>query len=116
MLNHWARHLGKDVQAFSAGSATSGRINPLAMLVLQESGVDTAGLRSKNWDEFAKPDAPKMRVVIAVFDQAAAEVCPYWPGSPVMVHWGFALRVLPRGRTYTTYWDIIVCCETGRLS
>ena len=90
MLNHWARHLGKDVQAFSAGSAPSGRISPLALLVLQESGVDTTGLRSMSWDEFAKPDAPKMRVVITVCDQAAAEVCPYWPGSPVQVHWGYA--------------------------
>lgn len=89
MLNHWALKLGKDVRAHSAGSAPSGRINPLAIEVLQAAGVDTAGYRSKSWDEFAAPDAPPMRAVITVCDSAAQEVCPYWPGSPVKVHWGY---------------------------
>jgi arsenate reductase len=90
MLNHWARQLGKDVCAHSAGSSPSGRVNPHALAVLQAAGVDTAGLRSKTWDEFAAPKAPPMRVVITVCDSAAAETCPYWPGSPVRIHWGYA--------------------------
>lgn len=90
MLNHWAQKLGKDVRAYSAGSAPSGRINPFALEVLSNAGIDTDGYRSKNWDEFVEDGAPQMRVVITVCDSAAAEECPYWPGSPVKVHWGYA--------------------------
>lgn len=90
MLNHWADRLGKTVRAYSAGSAPSGRINPHAIGALEGIGIVTTELRSKSWDEFAQPDAPKMRVVITVCDSAAAEPCPYWPGSPVNVHWGYA--------------------------
>ncbi|HEY1091579.1 MAG TPA: arsenate reductase ArsC [Burkholderiaceae bacterium] len=89
MLNHWARRLGKDVRAYSAGSAPSGRINPHALAVLEAAGVDTSGCRSKSWDEFVAEGAPAMRIVITVCDSAAAETCPYWPGSPVKVHWGY---------------------------
>jgi arsenate reductase (thioredoxin) len=89
MLNHWARKLGKDVRAFSAGSAPSGRIHPHAIEALGNAGVDTSGYRSKSWDEFTEPGAPEMRIVITVCDSAAAEQCPYWPGSPVKVHWGY---------------------------
>uniref|UniRef100_UPI003F49A8AA arsenate reductase ArsC n=1 Tax=Cupriavidus taiwanensis TaxID=164546 RepID=UPI003F49A8AA len=90
MLNYWAEMLGKDVRAYSAGSAPSGRINPFALEALGNAGVDTSGFRSKSWDEFVADGAPQMRVVITVCDSAAAEECPYWPGSPVKVHWGYA--------------------------
>lgn len=89
MLNHWARRLGRDVTAHSAGSAPSGRVNPFALQSLADAGVDTAGFHSKRWDAFTAPDAPRMRIVITVCDAAAAEACPYWPGSPVKVHWGY---------------------------
>ena len=90
MLNHWARKLGKDVRAYSAGSAPSGRLNPLALEALSNAGIDTEGYRSKSWDEFVADGAPQMRIVITVCDSAAAEQCPFWPGSPVKVHWGYA--------------------------
>ena len=90
MLNHWARKLGKDVRAYSAGSAPSGRINPFALEALTNAGIDTEGYCSKSWDEFAKEGAPQMRIVITVCDSAAAEQCPFWPGSPVKVHWSYA--------------------------
>lgn len=90
MLNHLAAKLGKNVRAFSAGSAPGGRVNPFAVETLTRAGVDVSGYHSKSWDEFARDDAPAMRVVITVCDSAAAETCPYWPGSPVKVHWGYA--------------------------
>ena len=89
MLTHLAKKLGKDVRAYSAGSAPSGRINPYALKALSSAGVSTEGYRSKSWDAFTGPGAPKMRIVITVCDSAAAETCPYWPGSPVQVHWGY---------------------------
>jgi arsenate reductase (thioredoxin) len=89
MLNHWARKLGRDVRAYSAGSAPSGRINPYALEALGNAGGDVSEVRSKSWDEFVAPGAPEMRIVITVCDSAAAEQCPYWPGSPVKVHWGY---------------------------
>lgn len=90
MLNHWAAKLGKDVRAYSAGSAPSGRLNPFALEALTRAGVDVGGYRSKSWDEFVGDRAPEMRIVITVCDSATAETCPYWPGSPVNVHWGYA--------------------------
>ena len=89
MLNHWALLLGKPVRAFSAGSAPSGRLNPFAIEALANAGVDVGGCRSKSWDEFTGAGAPEMRIVITVCDSAAAETCPYWPGSPVKLHWGY---------------------------
>ncbi|MGO4306765.1 arsenate reductase ArsC [Cupriavidus sp. RAF12] len=89
MLNHLAKQFGRDVRAYSAGSSPSGRINPFAVDVLREAGVDVSEFRSKNWDEFVAEGAPKMRIVITVCDSAAEEECPYWPGSPVKVHWGY---------------------------
>ena len=90
MLNHCAHKLGKDVRAFSAGSAPRGRLNPFALEALARAGVDTSGYRSKSWDEFVGNDVPEMRIVVTVCDSAAAEQCPYWPGSPVKAHWGYA--------------------------
>jgi arsenate reductase len=93
MLNHLARRLGKDVQAHSAGSAPSGRINPFAIEALQRAGIDTASYRSKSWDEFSRDGAPPLSIVITVCDSAAAEPCPVFFGAmgsqPVKVHWGY---------------------------
>jgi arsenate reductase len=90
MLNHLAAKRGKDVHAYSAGSSPSGRLNPFAVETLKLAGVSTERYRSKSWDEFVGATAPQMRIVITMCDSAAAEQCPYWPGSPVKVHWGYA--------------------------
>ncbi|HEX2667051.1 MAG TPA: arsenate reductase ArsC [Gammaproteobacteria bacterium] len=82
-----ARGAGR-IRAYSAGSHPGGEVHPLALAVLRTCELDTAGLRSKSWDEFTGEDAPRMDVVITVCDQAAAEPCPLWPGAPVRVHWG----------------------------
>ena len=84
-------HSGKaDFAAFSAGSHATGRVRPEAIQQLKGAGVATAGLRSKNWDEFAIAGAPQMDFVITVCDSAAKEVCPIWPGHPMTAHWGVA--------------------------
>jgi arsenate reductase len=94
MLNHWATKLGKDVKAYSAGSAPSGRINPFAIEALHNAGIDTSAYRSKSWDEFSRDGAPPLSIVITVCDSAAAEQCPVFFGGtgaqPVKVHWGYA--------------------------
>ncbi|SHI12118.1 arsenate reductase ArsC [Pollutimonas bauzanensis] len=89
MFNHWAGVLGKDIRAYSSGSAPSGRINPHALAALQAAGIDTEGYRSKSWDEFTGEAAPEIHIVITVCDNAAAEQCPYWPGKPIKAHWGY---------------------------
>lgn len=79
-------------KAYSAGSSPrdNQKPNPLGLEVLQKAGVSIEGLRSKSWDEFATPDAPKMHLIITVCDNAAGEVCPVWPGHPATAHWGYA--------------------------
>jgi protein-tyrosine-phosphatase len=85
LLNHW----GKDrFRAYSAGSHPTGRVHPLAVEILQRNRLSTTHLRSKSWDEFAGPHAPPMHFVFTVCDDAAAEVCPTWPGQPMTAHWG----------------------------
>lgn len=75
-------------QAFSAGSHPAGAVNPLTLEILTEKGIPTAGLRSKSWEEFAVPGAPKMDFIFTVCDAARNETCPVWPGSPMTAHWG----------------------------
>ena len=89
MFNHWAKTLGVDAEAYSAGASPSGRIHPQALAVLGAAGVNVSGLFSKSMDQFAKADAPEMRVVITVCDSAAAQACPVWPGAPVRAHWSY---------------------------
>jgi arsenate reductase len=84
-LNHWGR--GR-FRGFSAGSFPKGRVHPLSLDLLRSCGLPTDVLRSKSWDEFARPGAPAMDFIFTVCDQAAGEVCPVWPGKPVTAHWG----------------------------
>lgn len=88
-LNHIG---GGRFKAWSAGSSPreNQQPNPLGLQVLQAVGIDTSGLRSKNWDEFAGANAPRMDLIITVCDNAAGEVCPIWPGHPATAHWGYA--------------------------
>jgi len=89
ILNHIG---GGRFKAFSAGSSPrdNQKPNPIGLETLQQAGISTEGLRSKSWDEFALPDAPHMDLIITVCDNAAGEVCPYWPGQPATAHWGYA--------------------------
>ena len=76
--------------AHSAGSHPAGKVNPYALELLEKNRLPTAGLRSKNWDEFARAGAPKLDFVFTVCDNAAGETCPVWPGQPITAHWGVA--------------------------
>ncbi|HET6224179.1 MAG TPA: arsenate reductase ArsC [Dongiaceae bacterium] len=86
LLNHWGR--GR-YRAFSAGSHPKGRVHPFTIDLLQRLKLPTGELRSKDWEEFARPSAPALDFVFTVCDQAAGEVCPVWPGQPITAHWGF---------------------------
>jgi arsenate reductase len=87
ILNHKAKGA---FTAYSAGSDPSGTVRPEALAQLTDSGLPTAGLRSKSWDEFTAPAAPRMDFVFTVCDNAANEPCPFWPGQPMTAHWGIA--------------------------
>ena len=88
-LNHIG---GGRFQGFSAGSSPreNQQPNPIGLQTLRNAGISTEDLRSKSWDEFALPDAPHMDLIITVCDNAAGEVCPFWPGKPATAHWGYA--------------------------
>jgi arsenate reductase len=75
-------------RAFSAGSHPTGQVNPFAIELLQKNRLPTEGLRSKSWEEFARPGAPELDFVFTVCDSAAGEACPLWPGRPISAHWG----------------------------
>ena len=75
-------------RAYSAGSHPTGRVNPAAVRLLDAAKMPVSELRSKSWDEFAKPGAPRLDFVFTVCDSAAKELCPVWPGQPVTAHWG----------------------------
>ena len=94
ILNHKVRPI---FTAYSAGSHPSGAVRPEAIAELENADLPTDGLRSKSWDEFAKPDAPKLDFIFTVCDDAAKEVCPVWPGQPMTAHWGVADPAAVRG-------------------
>ncbi|MBS0380520.1 MAG: arsenate reductase ArsC [Proteobacteria bacterium] len=85
LINHWGR--GR-FNGYSAGSHPKGTVHPIALQLLQRMHLPTEGLRSKSWDEFAVPGAQPLDFVFTVCDNAAGEVCPYWPGQPMTAHWG----------------------------
>ncbi|MBB6558936.1 arsenate reductase [Acidovorax soli] len=85
LLNHFG---GGRFKGYSAGSFPSGTVNPLALATLGRLHVPAVDARSKNWEEFAAPDAPALDFVFTVCDNAAGEVCPIWPGQPMSAHWG----------------------------
>src|SRR6266436_628270 len=86
-IGRWGK--GK-FKGFSAGSHPKGRIHPMSLKLLEELNYETSGLRSKSWDEFARPGSPPLDFVFTVCDQVAGEVCPVWPGQPITAHWGAA--------------------------
>src|SRR5687767_91868 len=85
LVNHWGR--GKFV-GYSAGSQPKGQVHPIALELLRHMKMPTEGMRSKSWDEFARPGAPQLDFVFTVCDNAAGEACPVWPGQPMTAHWG----------------------------
>jgi arsenate reductase len=94
IMNHRGR---PNFVAYSAGSCPSGAVRPEALRQLETVHLPTSGLRSKGWDEFSRPDSPKLDFVFTVCDNAAKEVCPIWPGQPMTAHWGVPDPAAVRG-------------------
>ncbi len=94
IMNHKGRH---NFAAYSAGSHPSGSVRPETLRQLKAAHLPVQGFRSKSWDEFAKPGAPKLDFVFTVCDNAANEVCPVWPGQPMTAHWGVPDPAAVRG-------------------
>jgi len=102
-------HLGAArFRAYSAGSHPAGTVNPFALQALAKMRKPNEGLRSKSWDEFATPDSPRLDFAFTVFDKAAGEVCPLWPGQPMTAHWGVADPAAVEGdeaQKAKAFWD-----------
>jgi arsenate reductase len=96
ILNNLAIGQGR-FKAYSAGSHPAGQVNPLALETMAAHHLSSDGARSKNWEEFSRPGAPRMEFVFTVCDQAAAEICPIWPGQPMTAHWGVEDPAAVRG-------------------
>ncbi len=108
------RHGGHRFNSFSAGSHPKGEIHPVTLQLLHRLNYKTDGFRSKNWDEFARPDSPPLHFVFTVCDNAAGEVCPIWPGQPMTAHWGVedpAAFVGPEDKTYHCFKKIYLELE-----
>ncbi len=111
-LNHWGA--GR-FRAYSAGSHPAGKVHPYALDLLERLKLPTLGLRSKSWEEFAVPGAPRLDFVFTVCDNAAGEVCPVWPGQPITAHWGFpdpAAFVGPEAEKRALFADLFRQIET----
>src|SRR5438067_9909028 len=89
LIDRWGRGQFK---GYSAGSFPKGAVHPLTFELLERLRLPTGGLRSKSWDEFARPDAPVLDFVFTVCDQAVGEICPVWPGNPITAHWASPTR------------------------
>ena len=90
LAENYLNHAGKGrFRAFSAGSFPKGAVHPLSLETLRAADIPAGDARSKSWDEFATPSAPQMNLVVTVCDNAAGEVCPFWPGAPAKAHWSF---------------------------
>jgi len=116
-------------RAYSAGSHPLGRVNPLALALLEKNRLPTQGLRSKDWSEFSQPEAPFLHFVFTVCDQAAAEFCPVWPGQPMTAHWGIQDPAVVQGtdqdkqrafvKAYTELYrriSLFICLPFDKLS
>ena len=95
---------GTEFTAYSAGSHPSGTVRPEALRQLEIAHIPTSGFRSKSWEEFATPDAPKLDFVFTVCDSAAKEVCPVWPGQPMTAHWGVPDPAAVKGTEEEVHW------------
>ncbi|HVI97508.1 MAG TPA: arsenate reductase ArsC [Sphingomonas sp.] len=103
-------------RAYSAGSRPKGVVHPMAIALLESSGIATEHLRSKSWEEFATAGAPVIDIVITVCDSAAGEVCPIWPGHPVTAHWGIEDPGAVVGEGERRAFESALCYLTNRIN